>query len=194
MWSGGSRMVTWCMSGSLNRCGGENVPDIPGACATRKFTYLARGAWEKGVANWICALAGSRVISSAVILKTGNSLKLPINCTHLTWLQYSNIQTMVMEIVQYLQAFYAGYGRGHREWRNITAWWRITGDWYIRQTTGVLTAQIRPCCVWAGAWCLTGNRPLSIFMMTLCLPMKLPMCLALKWVCVTRASYGSSYI
>ena len=25
--------VPWCMSGSLTRCGGENVPDIPGACA-----------------------------------------------------------------------------------------------------------------------------------------------------------------
>ena len=25
--------VTWCMSGSLNRGGGENVPGIPGACA-----------------------------------------------------------------------------------------------------------------------------------------------------------------
>ena len=32
--------VPWCMSGSLNRGGGENVP---GACATRNFTYLARG-------------------------------------------------------------------------------------------------------------------------------------------------------
>ena len=37
--------VPWCMSGSLT-CGGvENVPCIPVACATRKFTYLARGPW-----------------------------------------------------------------------------------------------------------------------------------------------------
>ena len=35
--------VPWCMSGSLNRSGGENVAGIPGACATRNFTYLARG-------------------------------------------------------------------------------------------------------------------------------------------------------
>ena len=35
--------VTWCMSGSLNRDGGENVPGIPGACATGNFTYVARG-------------------------------------------------------------------------------------------------------------------------------------------------------
>ena len=35
-------LVPWCMSGSLTRGGGENVPDIPGACTTRKFSYLAR--------------------------------------------------------------------------------------------------------------------------------------------------------
>ena len=35
--------VPWCMSGSLTRGGGENVPGIPGACATRNFAYLARG-------------------------------------------------------------------------------------------------------------------------------------------------------
>ena len=33
--------VPWCMSGSLSRCGGENVPGIPGACASRNFVYLA---------------------------------------------------------------------------------------------------------------------------------------------------------
>ena len=35
--------VPWCTSGSLNRGGGENVPGIPSACATRNFTYLIRG-------------------------------------------------------------------------------------------------------------------------------------------------------
>ena len=37
--------VPLCMSGSLTRSGGEKVPGIPGACATRNFTYLARGPW-----------------------------------------------------------------------------------------------------------------------------------------------------
>ena len=37
--------VTWCMSGSLTRGDGENVPDIPGACATCDFTHLAIGPW-----------------------------------------------------------------------------------------------------------------------------------------------------
>ena len=35
--------VPWCMSGSLTHGAGENVPGIPGACATHNFTYLARG-------------------------------------------------------------------------------------------------------------------------------------------------------
>ena len=35
--------VPWCMSGSLTRGGGENVPDIPGARATHNIAYLVRG-------------------------------------------------------------------------------------------------------------------------------------------------------
>ena len=39
--------VPWCMSGSLNRGGGENAPGIPGACATHNITYLARGPSQR---------------------------------------------------------------------------------------------------------------------------------------------------
>ena len=50
------------MSGNSRQCGcgyyalwfvycteysGENVSSIPGACATRNFTYLVRGPWDK---------------------------------------------------------------------------------------------------------------------------------------------------
>ena len=35
--------VSWCMSGSLTRGGGENVPGIPGACATQNCMYLVKG-------------------------------------------------------------------------------------------------------------------------------------------------------
>ena len=35
--------VPWCMSGSLTHGGGENVPRIPRACATRNLTFLAKG-------------------------------------------------------------------------------------------------------------------------------------------------------
>ena len=34
--------VPWCISGSLTHGGGEIVPGIPGACATRNITYLVR--------------------------------------------------------------------------------------------------------------------------------------------------------
>ena len=35
--------LSWCMSGSPTRCGGENVPAIPGACTTRNFVSLVKG-------------------------------------------------------------------------------------------------------------------------------------------------------
>ena len=35
--------VSWRMSGSLTRGGGENVRGIPGPCTTHNFTYLTRG-------------------------------------------------------------------------------------------------------------------------------------------------------
>ena len=43
--------VPRCMSGSLTRGGGENVPGISGACATRHFTYLVR---DPLAAKWTC--------------------------------------------------------------------------------------------------------------------------------------------
>ena len=52
--------VPWCMSGSLTRGGGETVPGIPGACATLKFTYLARSPlWW-----WRCDVHSKKNIKS----------------------------------------------------------------------------------------------------------------------------------
>ena len=45
--------VPWCISGSPTRGGGENVPGVPGACATRNFTYLARGSLTCFLYCWI---------------------------------------------------------------------------------------------------------------------------------------------
>ena len=42
-----ARACRTCMLGSLNPRRGESVPGIPGACATRNFTYLIRGPWAK---------------------------------------------------------------------------------------------------------------------------------------------------
>ena len=35
--------MPWCMLRSLTHGGEENIPRIPGACATRNFTYLVKG-------------------------------------------------------------------------------------------------------------------------------------------------------
>ena len=48
--------VPWCMSGSSNRSGGENVPGIPGACATRNFRYLVRGPWTLTDYCWLLSV------------------------------------------------------------------------------------------------------------------------------------------
>ena len=44
--------VPRCMSGSLTRGGGGNVPGIPGVCATLNFTYLSIGPWHRFI--WHC--------------------------------------------------------------------------------------------------------------------------------------------
>ena len=43
--------VPWCMSVSLTHGGGENVPGIPGACASRNFSYLARNPFNYALVN-----------------------------------------------------------------------------------------------------------------------------------------------
>ena len=58
--------VPWCMSGSLTSGDGENVPGIPGACATCNFTYLVRGPCDDQatlaqVMNW-CRQATSHYL------------------------------------------------------------------------------------------------------------------------------------
>ena len=59
--------VPWCMSRSLTHSDGENVPGIPGACATRNFTYLASGPCNEKlnafmVNNTLLAFKGLSVV------------------------------------------------------------------------------------------------------------------------------------
>ena len=44
--------VPWCTSGSLTCSGGKNVLGIPGACATRNYTYLTRGPYPQHLISW----------------------------------------------------------------------------------------------------------------------------------------------
>ena len=73
--------VPWRMSGSLTRGGGENVPGIPGACATRNFTYLVRGAWNNGMRCMFCcvlmptwsSLVSPQVTATTIICATSDN-------------------------------------------------------------------------------------------------------------------------
>ena len=75
--------VPWCTSGSLSRGGRENVPGIPGTCATRNFTYLARGSCWKLRNQLLLALnfysstgkTDSLKLPSAVLGKGGNGYR-----------------------------------------------------------------------------------------------------------------------
>ena len=76
--------VPWCMSGSLNRGGGENVPGIPGACATRNFTYLERGPWSVWIRlmhrkrpHWFIKAAAYSIISVVKATPGNNVTTLP---------------------------------------------------------------------------------------------------------------------
>ena len=51
----------WYMSGSLTRDGGKNAPGIPGACATRNFTYLVRGPWVTQESFSMSSLCGIQI-------------------------------------------------------------------------------------------------------------------------------------
>ena len=55
--------VPWCMSGLLTRGGEENVPGIPGACATRNFTYLVRGPCAIGYLSLATQIMPIRCLS-----------------------------------------------------------------------------------------------------------------------------------
>ena len=48
--------VPWCMSGLLSRGGGENVPGIPGSCATCSFHIWKDAHWVNRV--WDCLSTG----------------------------------------------------------------------------------------------------------------------------------------
>ena len=64
--------MPWCMSGSLTSAGGENVPGIPRACATRNVTYLARGPWAAVVRSCSINAHASVKFHRNAIFQTSN--------------------------------------------------------------------------------------------------------------------------
>ena len=112
--------VPWCMLGSLSRVRSENVPGIPGACATRNFTYLVR---HPSLTLSQCTLAGP--------VYTG----MPLECQWLT--------QCTLEYHWATQRIHAGYTGTPLEklsgnsptlechWRNLVEsapHWDATGD------------------------------------------------------------------
>ena len=74
--------VPWCMSGSPTRGGGENVPDIPDACATRNYAHQARGpcGWSRSCLEFPSHML--RVVRSRnLIIFTGDPLHSRAACT-----------------------------------------------------------------------------------------------------------------
>ena len=73
--------VPCCMSGSLTRGGGENLPGNPSACANRNFTYLAWRIMRREPVKcfvWLSVFTGSLVDSFTVSLHSPNGLPLGV--------------------------------------------------------------------------------------------------------------------
>ena len=73
--------VPWCMPGSLNRIGGENVPGIPGACTTRNFTYLVRGPCKNVWRKWVSSVFWHTCVSDNKML-TDTAFNYPDSKVH----------------------------------------------------------------------------------------------------------------
>ena len=90
--------VLWYMSGSLTHSGKENVPGIPGACATCNFTYLARGP-ETSVLGEpaVCAPTFWWLYGAALIYGYQAWLHLVIMfVTDLTWCEFPSFNCACM--------------------------------------------------------------------------------------------------
>ena len=124
------------MSGSVTYGGGENFPCIPGACATRNFTYLARGPW------W------DRSFASHYIIKISN----------FEWIELSryriqvNFNTSIHEVLLKLHAFDTKmrFIRYMENWRNFP----LMNSPHKAQWCGALIF------LWSAPWihCWVNNR------------------------------------
>ena len=92
--------MPWCMSGSLTSSRGENVPSIPGACATCNFTYLARGPWFTSVCNGHVIsqrqTPNCMIVYDSIIIEDTNFIK---GCwPHFPWLAKPFIVTYTLSM------------------------------------------------------------------------------------------------
>ena len=101
--------VPWCLSGSLTRGGRENVPGIPGACATRNFTYLVRGALFPNSLESLTNMGQNR--NRAHFLQ----LQWTLDCS-------SSLQALERECPNMSQDSRV---QGCRLWLHLYSWWQI---------------------------------------------------------------------
>ena len=109
--------VPWCMSGSLNCSGGENVPSILRVCATRNFTYLARGPWRS-----ISRIAAGTVVTRSPWIA---SRLLGVDCISMT----ESFQFTVYASLGFNESTSRNPLRGHSHWQlfpdySIISWHR----------------------------------------------------------------------
>ena len=90
--------VLWGISGSLTRCGGENVPDIPGACATHIFRIWQEA--HKWCMQWCFFLSYLWIISTNRVLTSCDMLSvIPNNCfTLIMRIEWKSIMHMIAPV------------------------------------------------------------------------------------------------
>ena len=125
--------VPWCMPGSLTRVsfevgGGENVPGIPGACATRNLTYLVRCSCKWAVRNpgvreiihwygfqYVCHLVHSVYLENARQwrnMRCGSNSSINVKWYHLACSYMNRSVNLVTSVVRhYVLGCVASYSR-----------------------------------------------------------------------------------
>ena len=85
----------WCMSGSLTRSDGEYLLGIPGACAIRNFTYLARGPWTHFPLTGPLWLESTGHCLNKILQKKSYTDGLKCRNTHVFSLQCNTLQHFI---------------------------------------------------------------------------------------------------
>ena len=118
--------LPWWMPGSQTRVSEENVPGLPGACATHNFTYLARGPWKT-----LDVFFDARSSKLMNMLSTGCCLEMPWRLCNVTLTSYSDVimGAMVSQItsltIVYSTVYSGADQRRHQSSASLAFVWGI---------------------------------------------------------------------
>ena len=104
--------VPTCKSGSQTRGGGENVPGIPGSCATRNFAYLARGPWSKQAKHMEIFCSSVSATNTTYSLHYNNKLK-PLAYSLLFSIPNTQLYWLNDDLLYWYQGLIANWLGGH---------------------------------------------------------------------------------